>query len=563
MATVEKVQPKARARKRERGAPAHVISVPLRPTPAQMAMVSTRLEAARRLYNASLGEALGRCAAMHADPDFDRAKKLPKGSPRSPASAARREAFAALAHRHSFTKDDFQSYGSSLRVSYIREGVGAEEAQLLAKRAFDATDRWSKRLGGKPRFKPIRRGLRSAGTKDLCGDMKPMLDGDGAPVGLRWAKLDIAFAPLPGGSSSRAHRDAAAERGRLQEKLSKGELLQVRVVRSTIAERPTLRAQFVVDGRPPIRHKAGNGRVSIDAGPSNIYVVTTDTVAAPIPKGCGRRQLAPGVTHPAAELRRVQRRLDRQHRAGSPSCFDDKGRHKKGGCDWKERSKRAERTKLEIAESYRRLAARRASEHGELSNDLLSLGADVRFERLEYRSWQKMFPRSVRDRAIGAFMETLIRKAENAGGSVYPYSPYTTALSQSCVCGRRERKPLSQRQHRCTCGAQAQRDLFSAFLGHHVAPVETAHGSLDLLDQEGAAASFAAFAPHLQEAGESPWSVGAADKRRVRRRRPPGRRSLVRIRHRHSRRPQDVTETLGENPEEIQATLPHDGRVAA
>ena len=563
MAAAEKAKPSARARKRERGAPAHVISVPLRPTPAQMARVSARLEASRRHYNACLGEALRRCAAMHGDPDFDRAKKLVKGPPRSPAAVARREAFACVARRHGFTSGDLGSYGSSLRVAFMRGHVGAQEAQVLGVRAFDATDRWSKRIGGKPRFKSVRRGLRSASTKDRCGDMAPVLDGDGAPVGLRWAKLDIAFAPIPGGSSSRANREAAAERARLQEKLSTGGLLQVRVVRTVLAGRATLRAHLVVDGRPPVRHEVGKATVSIDAGPSDIYVVTADAAGAPVPQGCGRRQLAPGVTYPAAELRRAQRRLDRQHRAGSPSCFDDKWRHRKGGCDWKERSKRSERTRTEIADSYRRLVACRASAHGELTNDLLSLGVDVRFERLEYRSWQKMFPRSVRDRAIGAFMETLTRKAENAGGSVYPYSPYTTALSQSCVCGRRERKPLSQRQHRCTCGAEAQRDLFSAFLGSYVTSAEAGNHSLDVLDQEGVAASFAAFAPHLQEAGGSPWSSGVADKRRVRRRRPPGRRSLVRIRHRHSRRVQDATETLGENPEEIQATPAHDEQVAA
>ena len=550
---------KPRARKRLCGAPAHVISVPLRATPAQMATVVTRLEASRRVYNACLGEAMSRCAAMHADPGFEEAKKLPKGPPRSKEAAARREAFVALAELHRFTRSDLQSYGSSLRHAFVREGVGAQEAQVLGARAFDATDRWSKRLAGKPRFKSVRRGLRSARTKDLCGDMAPILDKRGAPLGIRWAGLPLALAPLPGHPSSRAHRDARAERQRLEEAIASGALLQMQVVRTIIRGRPTLRAQFVVDGRAPVRHKVGDGRVSIDTGPSDIYVVTEDAAGEPVPGGCGRRKLAPGVVHPSAELRRLQRRLDRQHRAGSPSCFDDKGCHKKGGCDWKVRSKRAQATEQEIAELHRRIAACRTSEHGKLANDIVELGRDHRFERLNYLTWQKKFPRSVRDRAIGAFMEKLARKAENAGGSVYPYSPYTTALSQTCVCGKRERKPLSQRYHRCACGVEAQRDLFSSYLGLHVAPVETADGNLDLLDQEGAAAALAAFAPYLQEAGDSSWSMGAADKRRVRRRRPPGRRSLVRIRARH-KRSTDAKETLGDNPDERRSMRPLPGK---
>ena len=82
----------------------------------------------------------------------------------------------------------------------------------------------------------------------------------------------------------------------------------------------------------------------------------------------------------AAGLRRAQRHLDRQHRAGPPSCFDEKGRHREGGCDWATRSKRAERAKVKISNGYRRLAARRSSEHGKLANDLLAVGTDVRYE---------------------------------------------------------------------------------------------------------------------------------------------------------------------------------------
>ena len=66
------------------------------------------------------------------------------------------------------------------------------------------------------------------------------------------------------------------------------------------------------------------------------------------------------------------------------------------------------------------------------------------------------------------FVERLKRKAENAGGSVVEFSTHATRLSQTCICGKREKKPLSRRIHRCSCGVVAQRDLFSAYLARFV-----------------------------------------------------------------------------------------------
>ena len=37
------------------------------------------------------------------------------------------------------------------------------------------------------------------------------------------------------------------------------------------------------------------------------------------------------------KIRRYQRRMDRQHRTGSPWCFNDDGTHRKGACCWNTR----------------------------------------------------------------------------------------------------------------------------------------------------------------------------------------------------------------------------------
>lgn len=490
---------------------------------------------------------------MRADPAFDAAKALPKGPPNSGASGARNKAFKTLATSHGFVGDAMRTYGSGLREAWVRDHVGAQETQRLATRAFDAVNRWNMGLGGKPRFKNARRGLRSLECSDRCGDIQPVLE-DGHLVAVRWTKKTvIPVVSIPEHPISRADRDARIERTRLEQLISSGALIQTRIVRNIVRGRPTLRAQFVVHGRPPIRHEVGTGTISADVGPSIMSVVVADADANPVPKAIGHYVLAEGIEDIQAELRRLQRHLDRQHRAGSPECFDEKGRHKKVCVWWAHRSKSAKATIAAIAEEHRRVAASRTTLHGSLVNELLGYAVNVRAENLNYAQWQKMYPRSVRDKAVGEVMALLFRKAENAGGQVYRYSTYTTALSQTCVCGNREKKPLSQRQHRCSnCGREAQRDLFSGFLGLFVSSSTDASGiTRDLVDLEGAASSFAAFAPHLQEAAGLPRSSGATPKHRGQGRR--SRRSVARIIARHKRR-SDTTEVLGTNPEPDHAT---------
>src|SRR5206468_12572743 len=122
---------------------------------------------------------------------------------------------------------------------------------------------------------------------------------------------------------------------------------------------------------------------------------------------------------------------------------------------------------------------------------------------LDYVSWQKNFPRSVRDRAPGLLVEMLRRKAESAGGQLYEYNPRTTALSQTCLCGTKKKKPLSQRTHRCGCGPNEDRDLFSAYLALHV---HSAADGVDRLDLPSAREGWGL----RQDVDESPKSSRSA-----------------------------------------------------
>ncbi len=181
----------------------------------------------------------------------------------------------------------------------------------------------------------------------------------------------------------------------------------------------------------------------------------------------------------------LQRKISRQLRTNNPACYqsdvwkknDKHWQHKKGksikGKRLKNRSQALKKTTNSLADIARREAAHRKSQHGKLVNSILRIGSTIKTEKLSYKSFQKLYGSSVGLRAPSMFIETLKRKAENAGGKVEDINTWSTKLSQTCHCGKQEKKPLSQRWHKCPCGTTAQRDLYSAYLACFVEKTNT------------------------------------------------------------------------------------------
>jgi hypothetical protein len=507
-----------RARKRQKGAPTHVRSWPLRPDRWQCREVQTRFFTGVRVFNAVLGESLARGEAVKSDPAWEAARVLPR---RTAAERKHRSAaFRAVEQAHGFTVNAAQSYASSLRKSWVREHLPAQETQNLGARAFNAVRQWHLGQKGKPRFKSTTRGLHSLAANDGRGALRPKVDAVGRLVGLQWGAGFVIAIAAPA-TSGRRGREQQVELFEIEALIAAGKVLSTRIVRTVVNGRDTYRLQLICAGHPTQRHLVGEGRVSFDLGPSQIAVAVEHTGGT---WSGSIEPLADEIRLDVKRRRRAQRKLDRQHRAGSPDCFSADGRHMSGRCGW-QRSRAATRTATVVAELHRQMAEHRKTLHGALANRLVGYGADVACEKLDYVSWQKNFPRSVRDRAPGLLVEMLRRKAESAGGRrLYEYNPRTTALSQTCLCGNREKKLLSQRVHRCACGVKEDRDLFSAYLGLHVRA--GADGS-DRLDLQAAHQGWL----HRQDVDESPkssHSAIAAHKRRGRRH-PPSRRSVARI----------------------------------
>jgi putative transposase len=514
---VTSAERKPRARRRAKDAPTHVRSWPLRPIPAQSRDIRTRFFTGTRLYNAVLGEFIGRSSAVKSDPEWEAARRLPDRTPAE--RKARRAAFAAVEQAHGFTVEAAQSFASGLRKSWVREHLPAQESQNLGARAFDALRCWHLGRKGKPRFKPVARGLHSLASKDGKGALRPKIDAARRLVGLQWGAGFVIPIAEPA-QTGRRGKEQQAELAEIEALIAAGKVLHTRIVRTVINGRDTYRMQMVMDGHPPKRHPVGDCRVSFDLGPSAIAVAVERSERT----WTGWVEpLADGINLDTARMRREQRHLDRQHRIGSPGCFNPDGTHKPG-CEWNRSVAKATATR--VAELHRRRAGHRKTLHGALANRLLAQGADIACEKLDYISWQKNFPRSVQDRAPGMLVETIRRKADSAGGDrLFEYSPYTTALSQTCLCGDRKKKPRSQRVHRCVCGITEHRDLFSAYLGLHV---RSGADGLDRLDLEAANHGWL----HRQDIDGCRGPAAASSNRRGRRHPSPTRRSVARIKAR-------------------------------
>jgi putative transposase len=245
---------KLRARKRPKGAPAHVRSWPLRPDPAQCRVIRTRFFTGARVYNAVLAEVMARSRAVKSDPAWQAARLLPRRSKEE--RAVRRAAFDAVAAAHGFTAGAAQSFASSLRQSWVREHLPAQETQNLGARAFDAVKCWHLGKRGKPRFKNTRRGLHSLAAKDGHGALRPKPDAAGRLVGLQWGAGFVVAIAAPA-TTGRRGKEQQAELAQIETLIAAGKVRSTRIVRTRINGRDTYRMQLVCDGHPTPRRAPG------------------------------------------------------------------------------------------------------------------------------------------------------------------------------------------------------------------------------------------------------------------------------------------------------------------
>lgn len=431
--------------------PTFITEIPLRVSSHERAILGKRFFAAKQQYNALLGQALKRLEAMRSDSQFLEAKKLYKAQGKKEVAQS---LFKKLSEKHGYRKYDLQAFCKQWNTKRNFLSIGSALTQKLAHRAFESVKEYELKKRGRPRFKGYR-GMHS--IEDKQPTTLRLKDNHVHYLGL---KLLLLYNP----------QDPVHYHG------MNAPLKYIRLVRRNFNGRKRYFAQLVCEGAPWIKskNKAGKATVGLDIGPQTIAIVSPEKKYADL------RVFADELRPLKKERKKLQQKIARQLRKGNPTCYQadvwqrkDKHWCRKQGKSIKgkrlvNRSITLKKTTAKLADIARRQAAYRKTQHGKLVNEILRTGDHIKTEKLSYKAFQRLFGSSVGLRAPGMFVELLKRKAENAGGKVEEVSTYKTKLSQACHCGNFEKKPLSQRWHKCSCGVEAQRDLYSAYLASFV-----------------------------------------------------------------------------------------------
>lgn len=363
------------------------------------------------------------------------ARTLPKGKDRN-------AAFRITRDRYDFQEYSLHSFAArTCKACWLGDHLDAFTIQKMASRAFDAVEKHAYGDRGRPRFKRF--------------GWFTSIEGKSNASGIRWRDGYVLWSGL----KLKSLFDLKDKHGVEAHALS-CRVKYLRLVKRTIKGQARWFVQLVLEGTAhhKEKHTISEGVCGLDIGPSTIAAVGEDDAFL--------SQFCDEVIQPWKDIKREHRAQDRSRRATNPGNYNEDGTVKKGSRKW-HRSNRYKKRQARIAECQRKLSAIRKKQHGELCNKVLSIGNIVKAEKLSYRSFQKNFGKSVAVRGPGMFVNQLTRKAENAGGRVEDINTRTTKLSQTCVCGRIEKKPLRERLHICGCGVEAQRDLFSAYLAKH------------------------------------------------------------------------------------------------
>jgi len=421
--------------------PTFILELAIVSSPHDEAELNARFEAARQLYNACLDEAKRRLDLLRQSNEFQHARRMPK-TVKGKRNKGRFLAFKELNAKFGFSEYSIIIYATTIRNSWISNHIDLNTAQKLASRAFKAVQKVAFGQAKRVRFKGKNQLKSVEGSTNRTGIRYFPKTGHIEWKGLKLkCIIDVNDEVVVHGLSHRVK--------------------YCRIVKRIFSGFARFFVQLVLEGKPLVKakNKPADKIVGLDIGPSTIAHVSDDS--AIIERFCDE------LKNKQKEIRRLQRKLDRQRRANNPQNYNPNGTIKKGKKTWHQ-STRYKKTKRKLAELQRKLAAHRKTLHGKKANRIISLGKHVKTEKLSYRAFQKNFSRSVRDRAPGMFMEIIRRKAENAGGSVTEFSTRTTKLSQYChKCGKYTKKPLSQRTHTC-CNLNIQRDIYSAFLAGSV-----------------------------------------------------------------------------------------------
>ncbi|HAA27285.1 MAG TPA: transposase, partial [Cyanobacteria bacterium UBA8553] len=281
--------------------PSFVTELALVVSPADEGILLTRLEAARQMYNALLGEAMRRVRLIRQSKDFNRARSLKPNNPE------RKVLFKRARERYDFSEYALHSYSTTLRHSWLGDHLDSNTTQKLATRAYKAVEKVLFGKAKKVRFK---------GKNQLDS-----VEGKSNKTGIRWKGDSVEWSGLKLKALITSN-DPVILHG------LNASVKYVRLVRRKISGKNRFYAQLICNGKPFIKPKnsLGQGVVGLDIGPSTIAIVSDESAQL--------KEFASEIEFNTKAIRRLQRKMERSRRANNPGNFNEDGTAKKGKNKW-------------------------------------------------------------------------------------------------------------------------------------------------------------------------------------------------------------------------------------
>lgn len=245
-----------------------------------------------------------------------------------------------------------------------------------------------------------------------------------------------------------------------------------RIQRKPVGSKYHYYLQLVLEGKPPVKHPAGHGTAGLDIGTTTAAVVMDDS--------CQLTVLGSDTKDRSAQIRRIQRAMDRSRRATNPDNYLPDGTVRNGARKWI-RSKHYKRLQFRKKSLERRYADAINASHHRLANEIASKADTVYAEKMSFRGLtrksksatkrangrfrsRKRFGKSIANHAPAAFLSILGNRLASGGGELIKVDTVSFRASQyNHVTDDYVRKKLSCRGS-FVGGRYVQRDLYSAFL---------------------------------------------------------------------------------------------------
>lgn len=239
-------------------------------------------------------------------------------------------------------------------------------------------------------------------------------------------------------------------------------------------------------GSPPLKQKFKDlayikGKVGIDIGPSTI-AITSD-------HGLIFKELDDGINKIDKEIKRLNRKADRQRRSNNPQNYNDDGTIKRNTKSFKRiwyTSKSLKLTYDKIKHLYSKRANKLRYFHHLLALKICGIGNEIYIETMDLKSLQKRvketkknskgkykkkkrFGTSILLHAPAQFISILDQKIFKKDGVLYKIDTKTFKASQfNHLTGEYIKSDLNDRWKELSDNILIQRDLYSSYLLSHI-----------------------------------------------------------------------------------------------